>query len=157
MSAASLSGYSREYSPPLPLYVNGAAPAERPTRGPASMHFSLRDVIASLALLAACSFAQADELRTLKGLASPESAIVGRDVRIYVSEIGGLARDAAGILYLSDWKGGRVWKLDPKRSGAKPEQYAQTFQSAADIGLSADGKYILVPDMKAGVLYWMPK
>jgi hypothetical protein len=39
-----------------------------------------------------------------------------------------------------------VWKLDSKRSGAKPEQYAQTFQSAADIGLSADG-----------ALYWMPK
>jgi len=55
----------------------------------------------------------------------------------------GLARDAAGILYLSDWKGGRVWKLDLKRTGAKPEQYAQTFQSAADIGLSGDGKYIL--------------
>jgi sugar lactone lactonase YvrE len=69
----------------------------------------------------------------------------------------GLAGDAAGILYLSDWKGGRVWKLDLKRSGAKPEQYAQTFQSAADIGLSADGKFILVPDMKAGALYWMPK
>ena len=69
----------------------------------------------------------------------------------------GLARDAAGILYLSDWKGGRVWKLDLKRSGAKPEQYAQTFQSAADIGFSADGKFILVPDMKAGALYWMPK
>lgn len=69
----------------------------------------------------------------------------------------GLARDAAGILYLSDWKGGRVWKLDLRRSGAKPEQYAQTFQSAADIGLSRDGKFILVPDMKAGTLYWMPK
>jgi sugar lactone lactonase YvrE len=69
----------------------------------------------------------------------------------------GLARDSAGILYLSDWKGGRVWKLDLKRNGAKPEQYAQTFQSAADIGLSGDGKFILVPDMKAGTLYWMPK
>ena len=69
----------------------------------------------------------------------------------------GLARDAAGVLYLSDWKAGRVWKLDPKRSGAKPEQYAQSFQSAADIGLSADGEYLLVPDMKAGTLYWLPK
>ena len=69
----------------------------------------------------------------------------------------GLARDAAGILYLSDWKGGRVWKLDLKRNNGKPEQYAQTFQSAADIGLSGDGKFILVPDMKAGTLYWMPK
>jgi gluconolactonase len=69
----------------------------------------------------------------------------------------GLARDGKGVLYLSDWKGGRVWKLDLKRKDAKAEQYPNTFQSAADIGLSADGKFILVPDMKAGILYWLPK
>jgi sugar lactone lactonase YvrE len=69
----------------------------------------------------------------------------------------GLARDSAGILYVSDWKGGRVWKLDLKHGGAQPEQYPQTFQSAADIGLSKDGEFILVPDMKAGTLTWMPK
>ena len=69
----------------------------------------------------------------------------------------GLVRDAAGILYVSDWKGGRVWKLNLKRKDAKPEQYAQSFQSAADIGLSRDGKYLLVPDMKAGTLTWLPK
>jgi hypothetical protein len=105
MSAGSLSGYSRQYSPPPPLYLNGAAPAERPTRGPASMHFSLRDVIASLALLAACSFAQADELRTLKGLASPESAIVGHDGRIYVSEIGEFNKDGDGKITVIDQSG----------------------------------------------------
>ena len=69
----------------------------------------------------------------------------------------GLARDSAGILYVSDWKGGHVWRLDLRRKGAKPEQYARSFQSAADIGLSRDGKFILVPDMKAGALYWLPK
>jgi sugar lactone lactonase YvrE len=69
----------------------------------------------------------------------------------------GLVRDSAGVLFISDWKGGRVWKLDTKRKDAKPEQYARTFQSAADIGLTRDGKYVLVPDMKAGRLYWLPK
>ena len=69
----------------------------------------------------------------------------------------GLARDEKGVLYISDWKGGRVWKLDLKRKDAKPEQYPQTFQSAADISLSRDGKFILVPDMKAGTLSWLPK
>jgi sugar lactone lactonase YvrE len=69
----------------------------------------------------------------------------------------GLARDAKGVLYISDWKGGRVWKFDLKRKDAKPEQYAQTFQSAADISLTRDGKFILVPDMKAGTLTWLPK
>jgi len=29
------------------------------------------------------------------------------------------------------------------------------FVAAADIGLSADGKYLLVPDMKAGELHWL--
>lgn len=67
----------------------------------------------------------------------------------------GLALDAEGVLYVSDWKNGRVWKL--KQAGAKPEPYPQTFQAAADIALSKDGKFILVPDMKAGTLVWLPK
>jgi sugar lactone lactonase YvrE len=69
----------------------------------------------------------------------------------------GLARDATGTLYVSDWVGGRVWKLDLKRKGAQPLQYEQRFRSAADIGLTRDGKYLLVPDMKAGTLTWLPK
>lgn len=69
----------------------------------------------------------------------------------------GLARDAAGMLYISDWKSGKVWKLNLKKKGAKPELYPQTFQASADIGLSGDGKFILVPDMKAGALVWLPK
>jgi sugar lactone lactonase YvrE len=69
----------------------------------------------------------------------------------------GLAHGAQDLLYVSDWKNGRVWKLDMKSKGAKPEPYAQTFQSAADIALSKDGKFILVPDMKAGTLVWLPK
>jgi sugar lactone lactonase YvrE len=69
----------------------------------------------------------------------------------------GLAQGANGMLYISDWKGGKVWKLDLGKKGAKPQPYAQTFQSAADITLSGDGKFILVPDMKAGALIWLPK
>ena len=68
-----------------------------------------------------------------------------------------LARDAAGMLYISDWKNGRVWKLNLKQKGAKPEAYTQAFKASADIALSKDGKYILVPDMKAGALVWLPK
>jgi sugar lactone lactonase YvrE len=69
----------------------------------------------------------------------------------------GLAHGAEELLYVSDWKNGRVWKLDMKSKGAKPEPYSQTFQAAADIALSKDGKFILVPDMKAGTLVWLPK
>jgi len=69
----------------------------------------------------------------------------------------GLARDATGMLYISDWKNGKVWKLNLKKKDAKPELYPQTFQASADIGLSKDGKFLLVPDMKAGTLVWLPK
>jgi gluconolactonase len=69
----------------------------------------------------------------------------------------GLVRDAAGMLYISDWKNGKLWKLNLKKKGATPEPYAQTFQASADIGLSRDGKFLLVPDMKAGSLAWLPK
>lgn len=69
----------------------------------------------------------------------------------------GLARDAAGMLYISDWKGGKVWKLALGQPGAKPMLYPLAFQAAADLTLAADGQHLLVPDMKAGTLVWLPK
>jgi sugar lactone lactonase YvrE len=69
----------------------------------------------------------------------------------------GLARDAGGMLYISDWKNGRVWKLNLRQKDAKPEAYGQAFKASADITLSKDGKYIVVPDMKAGSVTWLPK
>lgn len=65
----------------------------------------------------------------------------------------GVVRDRRGMVWVSDWKNGRVFAL--KADGSL--NLAKTlFQSAADIGLSGDGKYILVPDMKAGSLTWLP-
>lgn len=68
----------------------------------------------------------------------------------------GLAMDAQGRLFISDWKGGRVFRFDLKKPGAKPELLPQNFQAAADIAMAADGKALLVPDMKAGTLTWLP-
>lgn len=65
----------------------------------------------------------------------------------------GLVRDRHGVLWVSDWQNGRVFKLKSDGSLAMEKTL---FQSAADIGLSADGKFILVPDMKAGTLTWLP-
>lgn len=54
-----------------------------------------------------------------------------------------------GKLYVSDWKSGKVFAVDAQggvtllKSG---------YQSAADIALTTDGKTLMVPDMKAGVL-----
>lgn len=66
----------------------------------------------------------------------------------------GMVRDTRGHLYVSDWKNGRVWRLsDPK---ATPQLLADGFGAAADIGLGAGGDYLLVPDMKAGELHFVP-
>lgn len=62
----------------------------------------------------------------------------------------GLIRDPSGVLYISDWAGGKVWQLsEPK---ATPQLISEGNQSSADINLSADGRTILMPDMKAGTL-----
>ena len=64
----------------------------------------------------------------------------------------GLMRDRNNVLWISDWKNGRVFSL---KSGVV-KLVKDGYQSAADIGLSGDGKFILVPDMKAGSLSWLP-
>lgn len=68
----------------------------------------------------------------------------------------GLARDKNGVLYISDFKGGRVWSMDMNQQPLTPRLYDHKFQSAADISLSADEQFILVPDMKAGTITWLP-
>lgn len=65
----------------------------------------------------------------------------------------GIVRAANGTVYVSDWKDGRVFAVS--KQGAVT-LFHDGFMSAADIGLSHDGKYLLVPDMKAGELVWLP-
>jgi glucose/arabinose dehydrogenase len=66
----------------------------------------------------------------------------------------GLVRDTNGLLYVSDWANGKVWQLvEPK---ATAQLLRDDFKAAADIALSADGKQLLVPDMKAGTLEYLP-
>jgi sugar lactone lactonase YvrE len=66
----------------------------------------------------------------------------------------GIVRDDKGNLYVSDWKGGRVFRL-PGGNG-KPVLIATGFQAAADICLGADGKHLIVPDLKAGTISLLP-
>ncbi len=66
----------------------------------------------------------------------------------------GLVRDSHGNLYVSDWNNGRVFMLHDLR--ATPMLMRDGFKAAADIALSADGRKLLVPDMKAGSLLTLP-
>jgi gluconolactonase len=65
----------------------------------------------------------------------------------------GIVRASNGAIYVSDWKNGRVFTVNKK---GEVTDFHDGFVAAADIGLSHDGNYILVPDMKAGELVWLP-
>lgn len=61
----------------------------------------------------------------------------------------GIAKQANGNIYVSDWKNGKVFRVDPQH---KVSLIKEGFQSAADIALTQDDHHLLVPDMKAGKL-----
>jgi sugar lactone lactonase YvrE len=65
----------------------------------------------------------------------------------------GLVRQANGTIYVSDWKSGKIFRVDAQH---KVTLIKQGYQSAADIALSQDDHHLLVPDMKAGVLDILP-
>ena len=60
----------------------------------------------------------------------------------------GIVRQANGTIYVSDWKNGKVYRVDNNKAVLLKDGY----QSAADIALSQDDHHLLVPDMKAGAL-----
>jgi glucose/arabinose dehydrogenase len=66
----------------------------------------------------------------------------------------GVTWDQYGRLYVSSWKTGKLYGIP--RPGAKPVLVAEGFKSAADTCLDPTGKFILVPDMKAGTLTAIP-
>lgn len=69
----------------------------------------------------------------------------------------GLVKAAKDQYYVSDWKNGKVFSVKTVKGGAaKVELIKDGLQSAADMTLSQDGKFLLVPDMKAGELVYLP-
>ena len=67
---------------------------------------------------------------------------------------GGLAWDHFGRLFITSRKAGEVWGIP--RPGEKAILIASGFESAADCCLDPTGKFLLVPDMKAGTLTKVP-
>jgi sugar lactone lactonase YvrE len=69
----------------------------------------------------------------------------------------GIVNGKKDQFYVSDWKNGKVFsvKLD-KGAVANAELVKEGFVAAADIAPSQDGKFLLVPDMKAGELVYLP-
>ena len=59
-------------------------------------------------------------------------------------------------LYISDWKGGKLWSLDVTSPGNEPILIKDKFSNPADIDVTSDGKYIVVPEMKTGKIKFVP-
>jgi gluconolactonase len=61
----------------------------------------------------------------------------------------GLVHHSNGTMYVSDWKNGKVFSvsLDGEVTNIGPQ-----YQASADIALTKDEHYLMVPDMKAGEL-----
>ena len=60
----------------------------------------------------------------------------------------GMVKTKAGKIFISDWKNGKVYRV----SAGKAHIVKEGYKAAADIALTNDEKYLMVPDMKAGEL-----
>lgn len=61
----------------------------------------------------------------------------------------GLVHHSDGTMYVSDWKNGKVFSVNTK---GDVSVLKSGYQAAADIAITKDERYLLVPDMKAGEL-----
>jgi sugar lactone lactonase YvrE len=66
----------------------------------------------------------------------------------------GVEQDREGSIYISSWTQGKVWELE---KGAKnPRVLAEGLTSAADFYLDEKKRQLVVPDMLAGTLHFIP-
>jgi gluconolactonase len=61
----------------------------------------------------------------------------------------GIVHHSNGTMFVSDWKSGKVFSVNRKNDVTLLKD---GYKSAADIAITRDEKYLLVPDMKAGEL-----
>jgi gluconolactonase len=65
----------------------------------------------------------------------------------------GVVHHSNGTMYVSDWKSGKVFSVSTK---GDVTLLKEGYQSAADIAITKDETYLMVPDMKAGELDFIP-
>lgn len=65
----------------------------------------------------------------------------------------GVVHHSNGTMYVSDWKSGKVYSVN---TNGDVTLLKEGYQSAADIAITKDEAYLMVPDMKAGELDFIP-
>lgn len=83
----------------------------------------------------------------------------------------GVVQDEHGLLYISDWRAGKIYQVNPQialanTNDTQREQSPKSqtgirlinsgLQGPADIGLTQDGRFLLVPEMQSGQLTFVP-
>ena len=63
----------------------------------------------------------------------------------------GIEQDSKGNYYISSWTDGKVWKIDGKTK--KQTILIEGLESAADFYLDEENNRLLLPDMKASMIY----
>lgn len=89
---------------------------------------------------------------TLFRVAIADGSIV--ELATNLGGIDGIARDAKGRIYLSDWHGGKIYRLDSPQ--ATPVIWRDGFRRPADVCYDPKNHRLLVPDMRADALYAIP-
>lgn len=64
----------------------------------------------------------------------------------------GIIKTRSGNIYVSDWKNGNIYLA----MAGKAKTIKSNYKSPADIALTVDGKFIIVPVMKAGTVEFIP-
>lgn len=62
----------------------------------------------------------------------------------------GLVHHSSGAMFVSDWKNGKVFMIDALEG--QVTEIKSSYKAAADIALTKDEQYLMVPDFKAGTL-----
>jgi gluconolactonase len=65
----------------------------------------------------------------------------------------GIVHHSNGTMFVGDWKNGKVFSVSTK---GDVTLLKDGYKSAADIAITRDEKYLMVPDMKAGELDFIP-
>lgn len=65
----------------------------------------------------------------------------------------GLVHHSSGKMFVSDWNNGKVFSISLK---GDVKEIKSGYKASADIALTKDEKYLMVPDMKAGELDFIP-
>jgi len=65
----------------------------------------------------------------------------------------GVVHHSNGTMYVSDWKSGKVYSIN---INGDVSLLKEGYQAAADIAITKDEQFLMVPDMKAGILDFIP-